>query len=110
MDERDFEICGVKPVEEKWVSDFIARVKNAINPQRIYLFGSRSLNEHLTWSDYDIAIISKDFDQTPPAERMYEMLNLWEGERPLEVFCFTPEEFGRNTTLMEEIRKGRILL
>lgn len=109
MDATDIELCGLPPITEVWLSDFVKRLKKAVKLQKVILFGSRAKNEHTTWSDYDLAIVSSDFSGVHPAERMARMLKLWKGQRTLEPLCFTPQEFKRQTTLLKEIRKGKVV-
>jgi predicted nucleotidyltransferase len=111
MDEKDYEICGVKPVDYKWINDFIKNLNKKINLKKIILFGSRARNEHITYSDYDVVIISDDFKDMKPFERMSFILKFWDGKRALEPLCYTEKEFEKNKSIIgEEIKKyGKIL-
>ena len=75
MDAPDFELCGVPAIEKKWLSDFISKIQRAIKLQKVILFGSRATNEHVTWSDYDVAIVSKD-DSSPRNQKRPAALSI----------------------------------
>lgn len=106
MDEKNYEICGVKSVNNKWIKNFTKNLKKKIKLNKLILFGSRARNEHITYSDYDIVVISDDFKEMPPFERVSFVLKFWEGDRALEPLCYTPKEFKNNKSLIiEEIKK-----
>jgi hypothetical protein len=60
------------------------------------LFGSRARGDNFNDSDYDVIIISPDFDSMEFSQRMARMIDYWD-YYPLEIepFCYTPEEFER---------------
>lgn len=109
----DNELCGVEPVNKVWLDRLIEGLyKDAhICLEKVILFGSRVVNEHITWSDYDLCLISHDFKDMKPWERMEMVLREWQGERPLEPVCYTPEEFETlDLSLIEEIKiHGRVI-
>lgn len=107
------ELCGIEPVKMEWLNDLIAGLEkgSGIHIEKAILFGSRAINEHTTWSDYDVCFISKDFEGMKPWERMELILQEWHGKRHLEPICYTPEEFNAiNFSLIEEIKNnGRVI-
>lgn len=111
MDEKDYEICGVKSVNYKWINRFIKKLKKKINLEEVILFGSRAREEHITYSDYDIVVVSEEFKNMPPFERASFVLSFWDGDRPLEPLCYTKEEFEKSKSIiLQEIKKyGKIL-
>lgn len=105
------ELCGVEAVRADWIDGLIGNLQRRIALRQLYLFGSRASGEHLTWSDYDVCLISDDFQGLHPWERMELVLGCWPGDRPLEPVCFTRQEFERGVfVLIEEIRRKGILL
>ena len=64
-------------------------------------------------SDVDIILVSKSFEGIAFTERMSRMYAYWEGEVPLEVICYTPEEFERKKrqigTIKTAVREGKKL-
>lgn len=111
MDEKDYEICGVKPVNYKWVNNLIKNLNKKLSLKKIILFGSRARDEHITYSDYDVVIISDDFRNMKPFNRVSFILKFWNGDRTLEPLCYTEEEFEKNKSIVvEEIKKdGKVL-
>lgn len=57
------------------------------------LFGSRSRDEHLKQSDYDLIIVSKKFKGVHFLERIYQLLELWDFDTDVDLLPYTPEEF-----------------
>lgn len=111
MREDPEELCGVQAVNEIWISGLMKALSRTIRVDKIILFGSRAEGEHSAWSDYDLCVISPDFEGMKPWKRMEMVLACWTGERAIEAICYTPVEFGAiNNTLIQEIRrKGRVL-
>jgi len=58
------------------------------------LFGSRARGDHLRNSDYDVILVSTDFEGmffTRRSALMYDFWNHWPIQ--IEPLCYTPEEF-----------------
>ncbi len=111
MHENSDELCGIEALRSDWIESLKRNLCRRISLRELYLFGSRASGEHLTWSDYDVCVVSEDFRSLSPWERMELVVSCWEGARAIEPVCFTPEEFARdNFTLIQEIRKKGILL
>lgn len=69
-----------------------------ITVEKVYLFGSRARGEAHEDSDYDIAIISKDFENMHFSQKQQlarTTIRKVIGVQPLDVVCYTPEEFER---------------
>jgi len=64
-------------------------------------FGSRARGDHIADSDYDIVLVSPDFQGVFFSQRSALMYDFWQ-HWPLEIepLCYTPEEF--------EIKKQQI--
>lgn len=57
-------------------------------------FGSRARGDYMEYSDWDVVLVSGDFEGIPFHERISSVL----GELPVlgvEPFCYTPEEFEK---------------
>lgn len=105
------EICGHKPVEEKWIQPFIEKLKKRYSLKKVILFGSRARARNSCWSDYDIFIESDDFKGMKPWERMEKVMEVWEGERPIEPICLTTEELQTtNSFFIKNILENGIRL
>jgi predicted nucleotidyltransferase len=105
------ELCGIPAVQPDWIAEFISQLKATLKLKGLILFGSRARGEHLTWSDYDVCVISDDFADQKPWERMELVLEKWSGGRALEPLCYTEEEFERiqGTTIGQVITQGKRL-
>lgn len=62
---------------------------------KIILFGSRAGGNFRKDSDFDILVVSKKFEGKRWNERPLEIYLSWDEKEPLEILCYTPEEFNR---------------
>ena len=77
----------------KDIKEFKRRLSKKMKVQQLILYGSRARGDFLNQSDVDLIIISNGFKDVPFLERTYQASKLWRWNLPLEVFCYTPEEF-----------------
>jgi len=73
-----------------------------VEVKEVYLFGSRARGSYDEDSDYDLAVVSPDFEDMRFKERQELVRPLVRkalGDVPLDVACYTPAEF-------EEGKKG----
>lgn len=97
---------------ERELADLVPRIVEELHPQKIILFGSAARGEAGEMSDIDLCVIAdtdlRFFD------RMSAVQKLWQGNRELQVFVYTPDEWRRMReegrdfirTIVEE---GRVL-
>ena len=69
-------------------------------------FGSRVRGDHLKSSDYDLIVVSKDFEGIFFTDRISKMYKYWKSENALEVFCYTPEEFEKKKRQIGIVRQA----
>ncbi|MBS1263950.1 MAG: hypothetical protein MAG715_01145 [Methanonatronarchaeales archaeon] len=77
-------------------------LEKELDVQEVYLFGSRARGSYDEDSDYDLAVVSPDFEDTRFKERQELVRPLVRkalGDVPLDVACYTSAEF-------EEGKKG----
>lgn len=105
------ELCGIPSIQREWIGALVAGLRGKIDLHKVILFGSRAEDEHTTWSDYDICVISPDFAGMAPFRRAEIVHECWTGERDLDAVCYTPEEFEQSDwSIVKEIRStGHIL-
>lgn len=84
---------GDKP--DKVVEEFLARLKQDYTLHKVILFGSRAKGDFLESSDYDLLIISPNFEGIAFVKRMSLVYEYWTSEKPLEALCYTPAEFEK---------------
>ena len=75
------------------VRAFAKRLRKDYSDAEVILFGSRAKGEALEESDFDIIAVSKEFGGINFFRRIEKMYDYWAEKEPLEVFCYTPEEF-----------------
>ncbi len=73
------------------------RLSREFRIQRMILFGSRARGDHLKTSDIDLIVVSEDFRGMHFLERIRRIARLWDGELPLEVLPYTPEELEKKS-------------
>lgn len=76
------------------IIDFMAKVRDHFKIDHAILFGSRARGDELTDSDYDVVLVSSDFQDIFFSQRsalMYDFWKYWPIE--IEPLCYTPEEF-----------------
>ena len=61
------------------LDDLVRLIKNEFNTELVLLFGSRARGDNLIESDYDIIIVSKDFEGINFIKRMGLVQDLWDG-------------------------------
>lgn len=74
---------------------FAQRLRASYRVERLILFGSRARGNHLLESDYDLLIVSNDFQGIPFPQRMARISELWDGPNEAEFLCYTPAEFAQ---------------
>lgn len=81
-------------VREKFteIKPFIKKVKKEFPGVKIILFGSRASGDFLDSSDYDFLIVSEKFSGVNFFDRMGKFYDLWDLEKDIEPFCYTPKE------------------
>jgi len=73
---------------------------------RIILFGSRARGDALKNSDYDIMLVSPDFEGKHFTERASEVLRTLTTHFPLDLLCYTPKEFEEKRRQIGIVRKA----
>jgi len=96
------------------ITDFLQKVRKKYNISKAIFFGSRARDEHLKDSDYDIILVSEDFNDVFFSKRSALMYDFWQ-HWPIEIepLCYTPEEFETKKKqigiVSEAIKEGMFL-
>ena len=95
------------------IERFVAKLKEALPVEAIYLFGSFARGDIHELSDIDLLMVG-DFHERFH-ERIYRVLLLNEQHLPIEPFCYTPEELQRmqeegNPFIAEALRTAKRLI
>ncbi|MBS3061600.1 MAG: nucleotidyltransferase domain-containing protein [Candidatus Diapherotrites archaeon] len=82
------------------VQKLVARIKQRFLPAQIILFGSRARGEERNDSDWDILIISNQFEGITFRNRIDQILQLSTEPigQDIEPFCYTPKEIEQRKT------------
>lgn len=86
------------------------KLEEEIKVKKVYLFGSRARGTYRENSDYDVAVISPDFEGKSFSRRqriVRPLIRKALGDVPLDVACYTQEEFekGKKAFLPSIIEK-----
>ncbi len=93
------------------ITEFVERVRSKYKITQALLFGSRARGEELVDSDYDVILVSPDFEGVFFSKRSALMYDFWT-HWPLDIepLCYTPEEFERKRSqigiVSEAVREG----
>ena len=96
------------------INGVVERLKNRISEhlrvETLVLFGSRARGASDQWSDYDLIVVSPDFEGIPFLERSRLLRPLRERGSFYDFLCYTPGEFerlrGRITLVREAAETG----
>ena len=81
---------------EPALTRFAARLHDKIGASRVLLFGSYARGQASRDSDYDIIVVSPQFDGVERLRRHMGLRQIWYevgGHGPMDLICVTPEEF-----------------
>lgn len=76
------------------VSAFASRLSRAYRVERVIFFGSRARGDHLRSSDYDLIVVSPDFEGVAFTDRISPLYAYWDAPEACDVLCYTPAEFA----------------
>lgn len=83
------------PLVRRFVARYLPRLRRRYQPDLVLVFGSRVRGEALAESDLDLLVVSKRFRGVSFLERASQLLAELEPPFPVDVLCYTPEEFAR---------------
>lgn len=87
----------------RMVRAYLAELKELVEVQGAYLFGSIARGDSLDTSDVDILIISPSVRGMEPDERRRIAHSVWRGMKAADIILLTPEE-------LKEALKGSSIL
>lgn len=91
---------------EERIRNFIEKIKDKFEPELILLFGSRARGNALKSSDYDIIVVSREFEKMDFRERIIKVYELVTEPLNVDVLCYTPEEFKEKKKQITMIKKA----
>lgn len=85
-------------------------IKKNIKVDRFIFFGSRARGKFKRYSDFDVLIVSPNFKGVTWYKRPTKFYLIWKEDYPLELLCYTPEEFNKRSKkigiVSEAVREG----
>jgi len=96
------------------ITDFVEKVRLKYKVTQAIFFGSRARGQELADSDYDVILVSPDFQGVFFSQRSALMYDFWR-HWPLEIepLCYTPEEFetkkSQISIVSEAVKEGILL-
>jgi uncharacterized protein len=105
---------GIFADEEAALAGVVARLVEALDPQAIWLFGSRARGEHRPDSDFDLLVVAKDNGQFQSNDYVKTLRPTFDTEVDCEVIPCSFEDFEDartlHTTLVSQvIENGRLV-
>lgn len=74
---------------------YVKKIKKKYKPEKFILFGSRAKGNSNIYSDYDMLIVSKNFEQTHWLDRISTLAKDWNSNKDLHIIPYTPKEFKK---------------
>jgi len=89
---------------------FRRRISSRYVIDRMILFGSHARREAHEHSDVDLIIVSSSFGRRNAVDRAYPLRLHWDMDYPVDLLCYTPEEFRalsrRGGLVREALKEG----
>src|SRR3712207_6399590 len=82
-------------VSEPSLGEVVRQLVNALQPEQIYLFGSRARRDSLADSDYDFMVIVRESDLPPHRRAQLAHLALHRIRVAADILVSTRQEFDR---------------
>lgn len=81
---------------DRRIIDFLNKAKEKYNIEKAIFFGSRARGDNFKHSDFDVILVSPDFDGVFFTKRIANMYEFWD-HYPLDIepLCYTPDEFEK---------------
>jgi len=100
-------------VDQAVLDEIVRRLVEAVDPNRIILFGSRARGDPRPDSDVDLLIV-KDSPEPPGRRGVHAYRALMEVTVPTDVLWYTPQEVRdwagvRNHVVSRALREGKVL-
>ena len=98
---------------ERYIEDFVQRLERGITVDLVILFGSYARGAAHEWSDIDLAVISRDFENLPLWQRQELIAKLSLHRAPnMSPLGYPSSQYhnpGPHSFLREIIRTGKVV-
>ena len=104
---------AVETGQDAMLAEIVRRIVEAVDPDKIILFGSRARGDNRPDSDFDLLVI-KESKETKHRRTVPILRSLWVIPAPVDVVWYTPDEFedwsGIRTHLVGRVlREGQVV-
>lgn len=89
---------------ERFRGEALPRIVSELAPERVLLFGSRARGDALRHSDLDVVLVADAFRDIPWLDRAAHVIEACDIRLPVELLCYTPEEFARKVEELGIVR------
>ncbi|WP_287152606.1 nucleotidyltransferase domain-containing protein [Candidatus Solincola tengchongensis] len=112
MPKEDRGVRAQPDIDHALLESFLGSLRERLSLSSLVVFGSRATGENLEESDYDILVLSPDFEKYNRFERIELLLDAWPGLLPLEPLAMTPEEFAaaEGALVWDVLEEGVVVL
>lgn len=97
----------------KQLNHFKEKLTRKIEIDHMIFFGSMAKGRAKKWSDIDLVIVSKKFNNVKTYKRAKGFRNYWNLNYPVDFLCYTPAEFNRLkkqvTIVREAVKEGIVI-
>jgi len=97
----------------KQLNSFKEKLNRKIAIDNMIFFGSIAKGKAKKWSDIDLVIVSKKFNNVKTYKRAKGFRDYWKLDYPVDFLCYTPEEFNRLkkqvTIVREAVKEGIVI-
>lgn len=74
---------------------FKRMISKKIDVRKVILFGSRARGDFKEDSDFDVIVVSDEFEGTKSHKRAPDLYRAWNTDHSVDFVCLTSEEFER---------------
>ncbi|MGC9309973.1 MAG: nucleotidyltransferase domain-containing protein [Candidatus Nanoarchaeia archaeon] len=95
------------------IKNFLTNLSKDFKIKKIILFGSRAKGNYKNESDFDLIIVSDDFEGINFLERVAKVYDYWDLDMPVDFLCYTSKEFNKISkmvTIVKEALKTGIII
>jgi len=79
----------------KIVESFKKAISKKLNIKKLILFGSRARGDFKEESDFDLIVVSDEFEEAKGYRRAPDMYRAWNVDYSVDFVCLTSKEFER---------------
>jgi hypothetical protein len=97
------------PLGDSILDDFVANLRRLMTVEAVVVFGSRGRGEERPWSDYDLVVVSDDFEGVNPIRRRERVAEAWPVMKAADFFALTTTELleMRRPIIWDMLQDGR---